>query len=849
MADVRTNNGTLAFYPPRIVAATDDVISEKVPKPPEVPVQGVPLSLFQPVTNALGVLAGAVTLRIDPIPVDVGYPKDIDQISWWLNDKWMANAPIDPTNRDDEFFFNVFLDDLLDTETNEIFYKVHRTSGNETPSTPLWILCSKTLPGGNDVPGTGAHPGLQISLPPELGSPAMIGKDEVEAGVLAIYSYSHMKAYDTITLDINSEQFSVKTDPEDVGERFCALIDQTMFESVGSLDHCPFKYRVRDQLGNFTDDRRWSEIIHANIDLERKFLPKPILREDPDDDMDDPAIVHLDKLDGRPLLVVIAPTTPDFQKGDTVKAFYRLDESAEKPTQPGVITDKFGLLQPCILEIPNDQLVSGARLQVRFEQERPAGTVIGHSRTAEAEVIGEAAPQLKAPNVLQANGTTLAPMNALTKLTIVVPQGDTLPTDLLSVSWIPEPGTHAEGSFTSDPRPISEIGLSIDIAPPLVAFCLGGIATVGYTITRDNGQPQPSDPFILNVQELPQAELIAPRLKEASNAGEGTELNLAELTPEGKMWFSGFPFNAVGQYVWLLFKGTNADGSAYEKYVWAAPFAFVNDDWVRNGYFEATAPYEDLKGLKDETPLIMEMWVAFGKSEDLALAKRFLVRTYIVANGKPLIIDPAEMQLNGLNYYISPLSPYQPDWVRTDYKSPGSSEIRLPTDGTPPYIFFSQNTHIATVDAKTGQVYSVSNGATIIEVRDATGRSGQYPVKCSNVFELFAHYQLLSWGEAHATLRSLNLEPIPFTQTQTQISNPPVDFQFQSRVIGQKTPFFYGTMAINNTALISYLIPSGKSVPPNPISVKDSGVTIGLLPDANLRYSIIGRRAKTPPAT
>lgn len=391
----RPSKSTRAFYPPRIAAATANVISEKVPKPPEVPVQGIPLSLFKPVTNRQGVLAGAVTLRIDSIPADADHPNDIDEVSWWLNGNRMEGVAINPANRDDVWFFNVFLDDLLDTVTNEILYKTRRPGGNETPSTALWVLCSKTLPGGNDVPGTGAHPGLQLSLPTELGNPALIGKDEVEAGVLATYTYSHMKAYDTITLDINGEQFTVKLDPDDVGASFSALIDRTMFEWVGSLDNCPFRYRVRDQLGNFTHNHRWSKVIYANIDLERVFFPKPVLRERADDTTDDPETVKLDLLEGKPLLVMIRADDSLYKIGDIVTAYYWLDDSTEKASEPGEFpADEFGDLDKCIVYIPNDQLVSGARLQVRFEVERPKGDVIGHSKSASAKIIGNSGPIL-----------------------------------------------------------------------------------------------------------------------------------------------------------------------------------------------------------------------------------------------------------------------------------------------------------------------------------------------------------------------------------------------------------------------------------------------------------------------
>ncbi|MFJ2536354.1 hypothetical protein ACIOWA_02335, partial [Pseudomonas sp. NPDC087614] len=453
--------------------------------------------------------------------------------------------------------------------------------------------------------------------------------------------------YDLITLKCNGELLEPKPkvnqnqapQPPNPGDEtpitICFTVTRAFLDQAKRLDKkLYFSYTVTDQLGN-GPDTPWSPVQSVDEDLDGTLLDKPILREIASDTTDEPGIIDLKKLGSNPLLLFVSTADPRFEPGDKIKATYTAKILGQDDlvgfVTGEVKTDPIGNKVSCILKVPNEDVIVASSVTVKYKLLRKLDdTLKAESNTASATVEGEYM-ELKPAGVQQANGNTLSPMAALSRLTIVVPQGTTLPTDLISVSWVPEPGTHAEGSFTSDPRPISEIGLSIDIPPAVLAFCLGGKVTVSYTITRGNGQPQPSDPFILNVQELPQAELLAPRLKEASNAGEGAELNLSELTPEGKMWFSGFPFNAVGQYVWVLFKGTNADGSAYEKYIWAAPFAFVNDDWVKNGYFEATAPYEDLKGLKGGMPLTMEMWVAFGKSQDLSLAKRFVLRTYIVS--------------------------------------------------------------------------------------------------------------------------------------------------------------------------------------------------------------------------
>lgn len=593
MENVEPTNETLAFYPPRIVAATEGVISEKVPKPPEVPVQGVPLSLFEEVRNAHGVLAGAVTLRIDSIPADADYPNDIDEVSWWLNGNRMEGVAINPANRDDVLFFNVFLDDLLDTVTNEILYKTRRPSGNETPSTALWVLCSKTLPGGNDVPGTGAHPGLQLSLPAELGSPALIGKEEVEAGVLATYTYSHMKAYDTITLDINGEQFTVKLDPDDVGESFSALIDRTMFEWVGSLENCPFRFRVRDQLGNFTHNHRWSGIIYANIDLERVFFPKPVLRERAEDTTDDPETVNLDLLEGKPLLVMIRADDSLYKIGDIVTAYYWLDDSTEKVTEPGEFpADEFGDLDKCIVYIPNDQLDSDARLQVRFKVERPKGTVIGTSRIAMAKVIGSAQPQLQPPKLLDPAENPIDVLKYDQGVTLLITFLDAAPGD--HAQLVEDPPFAGSVPFPSVPFNASKT-VDYQLPSEFLVMRRGSTRRFRWTLIRNSIPTGESSDLTLVIDAIAADD---PRLPIPNIAGElGQQLNVAGLPDDARVLSEKIPLMQQGHPVWVDFEGVDAEGKSVTEEISSGELSELADR------ISLLAKVEWLKQLKDVTPL------------------------------------------------------------------------------------------------------------------------------------------------------------------------------------------------------------------------------------------------------
>ncbi|WP_052269111.1 hypothetical protein [Pseudomonas fluorescens] len=549
-----------------------------------------------------------------------------------------VNAPIRMYLKESQFLYDVVV---------YLFYTITRVGENVGVSTSISYIWNRIRPGmKDDVTVPGGHAKLKLLLPDAIKDG--IGPDFVTARVAVQYPYC--RAYDRISFMCNGKILEINVgpteapEPPDHGSETPTTIyfdvDRAFLELAKQQDKkMAFLFTVYDQLNNSADpDAQWSPPQIVDEDLDGTRFAKPILREQLNDPSDTPEI-NLGKLKDQPLKIVIVPTDPRFKAGHRVTTFY----TATHPDHPDVVdertgtvvVDEFGQKQLVVIEVPNEKvIIAGSTVKVFYEVREPdkgdgsPGDLVGKSNTTVAQVVGVHL-ELKAPGVLQAKDTTLAPTDALDSLTVVADYAQQ-PDDFLSIEWKADPDIHPEGSIVTTPRPVSEIGLRVDIPPRLMAFCLGNKARVRYFITR-NGEQLSSETLTLNVLDLPQSALIAPRLKEADDDGEGTELKLTNVTPEGKMWCPGFPLIAEGQYVWLLFKGTNADGSPYEKYIWAAPFAFVNEQWVKDGFFEAFAPYGDLIGLMPGRPLTMVMFIAFGKSQDLALAKRFMERTYTVS--------------------------------------------------------------------------------------------------------------------------------------------------------------------------------------------------------------------------
>jgi len=640
-------NTVLQLLPPKVRLATDPVIGARI---------GVPLHAVIFYNPRTGVKSAEVT--IDP-PI-VGTIKKGDDLRLWATDDPTLVGPV--AEQDSGLAIAPILLDAISIEEDDpaepmqmyiagsaflvgvvlyLFYTIDRPSGNVGASQALTLIHNRIRPGLKDrLTVAGGHSELKFRLSDAIKNG--VGPDFVSAQVAVEYPYC--RAYDRILFKCNGEtmEIGVSADeapkPPDHGSEIVTTINFTVnrafLERAKRIDHLlSFLFTAFDQLDNSADpDAQWSPPQTVVEDLDGLLFLKAILREIEGDTTDEPEIIDLKKLSNNDLTVAILTADARIEVGDEIEGVY----TATRTGYPDVVEALKGIVEKgdfepkktCILKVPNHKVILGSSVTVTYEVKRN-GVPIGKSQTAKAQVVGTYL-ELKPPSVLQASGATLDPMAGLTRLTVVVPQGTTLPTDLLSVCWTAKPGTHAEGSIVTAAKPISEIGLNIDISSQLMAFSLGDVVSVSYIITRD-GEKRPSETLTLTVQNLPQSALIAPRLKEADSQGEGAELKLANLTPQGKMWCPGFPLNAEGQFVWLLFKGTNADDSPFERYIWASPFAYVNAQWIKDGFFEALAPYEDLIGLKDRSDLSIEMFIAFGKSEELGLAKRFVLRRYTVS--------------------------------------------------------------------------------------------------------------------------------------------------------------------------------------------------------------------------
>ncbi|WP_064117491.1 hypothetical protein [Pseudomonas fluorescens] len=392
MTSDQPETGLLINFPLKFAGATPDVIVNPAP-PAGVPVEGLPQASFREVVGLDGNRDGAARAVVDPptggeytaIALYMKGPRDSAR-------QFIDRKDVSPDEQNDRTYFEVY-QSLLGDGVHVFTYDVERASGNSGPSTESWALYHRDLPGGNDVPGTGPHPNLAISLPAELGEPPRIGKEEMDAGVPCTLSYIFRRAYDQVTLELNRYRFYFTVQPEQVGKPYVITITREMFELAGNSPRFAISYTVVDQLNNPTDKRRWSKVIEADVDTERVTLEPAVLREIPTENNDDSSIVDLTKMKGGPLWALIHLVDRVWRAGDEIHLkFTAMFGGSEVATHAATmpITQVPGQFS---WEIPNNKVIADSRVEVVYEQVR-GGAVIGTSKAATAQVVGEVVPIL-----------------------------------------------------------------------------------------------------------------------------------------------------------------------------------------------------------------------------------------------------------------------------------------------------------------------------------------------------------------------------------------------------------------------------------------------------------------------
>ncbi|MFJ4588577.1 YncE family protein [Pseudomonas moraviensis] len=395
------------------------------------------------------------------------------------------------------------------------------------------------------------------------------------------------------------------------------------------------------KLDAYLASRAIRESIHTDIlrvGKPRRELPEPVVAGVVD------GVLPADT-PGTTATVIYTETV----KGDEVFMFWVGSITGEYPDS--IKLNEFTAGQEVPFPIPAALIKGneGGTVVARYEIKRADG------RTSYAEPLKfdvSVALDLKEPKIKQApNDTSLDPLEAQNALTSVINYDGMLVGDKIIVRWTGAPGTPAADSHTTEPWPVTTVGpQEIPLAVSVLAFNLAKSITLDYTVTRGTQDPKESRIRALAVSQLRVDLSHSPKIIQAADGGNGTDLDVSTLTAAATLRGGFWPHIASGQRVWMRVEGTKKDDKPYTRTVWAGPSNAVNALWISQGYLDASLPLADLQWLKDQSELAVTFMSTPDHSTDENLALSFPVRTYTVK----AVEDAVLVKFTNAPYVIAP---------------------------------------------------------------------------------------------------------------------------------------------------------------------------------------------------
>jgi hypothetical protein len=239
------------------------------------------------------------------------------------------------------------------------------------------------------------------------------------------------------------------------------------------------------------------------------------------------------------------------------------------------------------------------------------------ARTGDGTLISDewvitvgASLDLIAPTVAGATGGVLDPMQAIAGAKVVVAYAGMNTTDSIALSW--------DGQLdVAPPQYGSNLGsVTFDIPVWAVGTVIGKTINVLYVVAR-NGVSTLSDTLMLQVANLPESALEAPKIAQAP---DDQNLDVSVLTADADLSVKPWPFINAGQRISLRFEGTKADGTPYN---WSHP-TWQDLPLSSTAMPSTNVGLSDLKALKSGSSLKLIFEVS---SDDGSTKLRFPDRT------------------------------------------------------------------------------------------------------------------------------------------------------------------------------------------------------------------------------
>ncbi|WP_296254137.1 MULTISPECIES: hypothetical protein [unclassified Pseudomonas] len=296
-------------------------------------------------------------------------------------------------------------------------------------------------------------------------------------------------------------------------------------------------------------DVRVSDHLNLTIAQRRAELPAPSVDEAPDGVLDPEQV---------PIHATLRVPYTGTAVGDLLTWYWQA-ESPDGTDQDSIPITYPIAGQPVTFFIPRALIEPSLNtiVKVFYSLELASTGQFQYSQVLDL-TIGKLIGELPAPQVLEATGTALDPMQALNGATVRVRYASMDLQDVITLTWLGSPGAgspadqQVTGSATGQvdfPIPASVIGANI-----------GQRVSVVYKVKRSTTEKQ-SEFLLLDVTPIPDSQLPTPLIAQAN--AQTKVLNLATFVGNATTTVAKWPFIATGQRVWLRLEGVTESGGPH----------------------------------------------------------------------------------------------------------------------------------------------------------------------------------------------------------------------------------------------------------------------------------------------
>ncbi len=382
-----------------------------------------PPELFNGVLNVLGAEMGGGIRHIENY-MHVFIPKwdpveEFDNFRFYMRDSMhpLASADVLPGQTDQSSYVLAIPQELVpECFSCPCFSIVQRAgSGTEIRSSDATWFIKSTRPGGSDMGHPMFHPALKLSLPEDLSRPgAVLDPERASKGVICgIELYPNARERDTVELYWDGKLVTLKLDEDHVdGTTAIKVKVPKEIVEASTSGSIIIRFCLEDEVENRSGpDRRWSQAVHLDSDLEPGLLKRPFFvlngHEIFDVNFDTQSSGHFEVEVVAPSLLPDGSTTPAGTQILVTLSGLRSDATpliVAFPPFPARIGRSASVdVDNAILE----ELINGT-MRISYELQFPLGTTLAHSRRVAVTIFGTYS-NMPAPTIIENEGGLINP--------------------------------------------------------------------------------------------------------------------------------------------------------------------------------------------------------------------------------------------------------------------------------------------------------------------------------------------------------------------------------------------------------------------------------------------------------